>query len=175
MSPRPIPSIPVILMTAFGSEELAVKSAADRRGELRAEAEPRSRFGRHGQERLGSRPARHATRAMLGSMTRLESDYVLSNTLEGLDALIGHVKDQLRQMRLFGEHDILRIGTALYESLVNGIEHGNLELRSEQRELPHQEYRRLFEERSLSRTFSQSAHLYECGADSRFGNVCGPR
>jgi anti-sigma regulatory factor (Ser/Thr protein kinase) len=79
--------------------------------------------------------------------------------LEGLEAFIGHIKDQLRQIRLFGEHDILRIGTALYEALVNAIEHGNLELRSDQRELPNQEYRRLFEERSLRAPY-RSRHVY---------------
>ncbi len=153
------PSLPVILMTAFGSEELAVKALQIGA----ASYVPKQNLARDligtVKNILAVARAKHATRAMLGSMTRLESDYVLSNTLEGLDALIGHVKDQLRQMRLFGEHDILRIGTALYESLVNAIEHGNLELRSEDRELPHHDYRRLFEERSLRAPF-RSRHVY---------------
>jgi anti-sigma regulatory factor (Ser/Thr protein kinase) len=95
----------------------------------------------------------------LGSMTRLESEFVLGNTLEGLDALIGYTKDQLRLLRLFGEHDIMRVGTALYEALVNAIEHGNLEMRSEQRELPHREYRNLLDERGVHAPY-RNRHVY---------------
>jgi CheY-like chemotaxis protein/anti-sigma regulatory factor (Ser/Thr protein kinase) len=153
------PAIPIILMTAFGSEELAVKALQIGA----ASYVPKQNLARNlvgtVKNVLAVARAKHATRSMLGSMTRLESDYVLSNTLEGLEALIGHMKDQMRQMRLFGEHDILRIGTALYESLVNAIEHGNLELSSDQRELPHADYRRLFEERSLHARF-RNRHVY---------------
>jgi len=153
------PAIPVILMTAFGSEELAVKALQIGA----ASYVPKQNLARDlvgtVKNVLAVTRAKHATRAILGSMTRLEFDYVLSNALEGLEALIGHTKDQLRQMRLFGEHDILRIGTALYEALVNAIEHGNLELRSDQRELPHQEYRRLFDEQS-QRTPFRNRHVY---------------
>lgn len=153
------PAIPVILMTAFGSEELAVKALQIGA----ASYVPKQNLARDlvgtVKNVLAVTRAKHATRAILGSMTRLEFDYVLSNALEGLEALIGHTKDQLRQMRLFGEHDILRIGTALYEALVNAIEHGNLELRSDQRELPHQEYRRLFDEQSHRAPF-RNRHVY---------------
>lgn len=153
------PMIPVILMTAFGSEELAVTALQIGA----ASYVPKQNLARDlvgtVKNTLAVARARHATRAVLGSMTRLETEYVISNTLEGLEALIGYMKDQLRQMRLFGEHDILRVGTSLYESLVNAIEHGNLEVGSEQRELPHQEYRRLLEEISLRAPF-RNRHVY---------------
>jgi anti-sigma regulatory factor (Ser/Thr protein kinase) len=146
-------------MTAFGSEELAVKALQIGA----ASYVPKQTLARDlvgtVKNVLTVARARHATRAMLGSMTRVEADYVLSNTLEGLDALIGYIKDQLRQMHLFGEHDILRIGTALYEALVNAIEHGNLEMSSAQREMPPAEYRRFVEQRSTTAPF-RSRHVY---------------
>ena len=153
------PSIPIILMTAFGSEELAVKALQIGA----ASYVPKQNLSRDLvttiKNVLAVARAKHASRAMLGSMTRLEAEYVLGNTLEGLDALIGNLKDQLRQMRLFGEHDILRVGTAMYEALVNAIEHGNLEVESNHRDLPHLEYRKLLEERSVRAPF-RSRHVY---------------
>jgi CheY-like chemotaxis protein/anti-sigma regulatory factor (Ser/Thr protein kinase) len=153
------PSVPIILMTAFGSEELAVKALQIGA----ASYVPKQNLARDligtVKNVLAVARARHATRAMLGSMTRLESEYVLSNSLEGLDALIGYVKDQLRHMYLFGEHDILRIGTSLYESIVNAIEHGNLELNSQHRELSSNDYRRLFEQRGLASPY-RTRHVY---------------
>ena len=153
------PAIPIILMTAFGSEELAVKALQIGA----ASYVPKQNLARDlvgtVKNVLAVARARHATRAMLGSMIRLESEYVLSNSLEGLDALIGYVKEQLRHMYLFGEHDILRIGTALYESMVNAIEHGNLELGSQHRELPSNEYRKLFEQRGLTSPY-RARHVY---------------
>jgi len=160
------PAIPVILMTAFGSEELAVKALQIGA----ASYVPKQNLARDlvgtVKNVLAVARARHATRAMLGSLTRIESDYVLSNTLEGLDSLLGQIKEQMRQMKVFGEHEILRIGTALYESLVNAIEHGNLELKSADRELPHQDYRRLFEERSQKSPY-RSRHVYLTSSLSR--------
>jgi len=153
------PAIPVILMTAFGSEEVAVKALQIGA----ASYVPKQNMARDlvgtVKNVLAVARAKHATRAMLGSMMRVESDYVLSNTLEGLDALIGYIKDQIRQMHLFGEHDNLRIGTALYEAIVNAIEHGNLELSSTHRELSSTEYRRLFEQRSLTAPY-RARHVY---------------
>jgi anti-sigma regulatory factor (Ser/Thr protein kinase) len=40
----------------------------------------------------------------------------------------------MSQMRLVDKSGLIRVGTALHEALVNAIEHGNLELRSELRD-----------------------------------------
>lgn len=164
------PMLPVIVMTAFGNEELAVKALqVGAASYVPKQNLPRDLISTV-KNVLAVARAKHVSRAVLGSMTRSETDYVLSNTLEGLDALIGVVKDQLRQFRLFGEHDILRVGTALYESLVNAIEHGNLEVESAQRDMPHTEYRTMLEERSHQSPF-RSRHVYLTAAVSRMAVV----
>jgi CheY-like chemotaxis protein/anti-sigma regulatory factor (Ser/Thr protein kinase) len=153
------PAVPVIVMTAFGSEETAV--VALQKGA--ASYVPKHNIARDLVDTvknvLSVGRAKRETRAMLDSMTRLESRYVLSNTIEGLDALIGYVKEQLRQIRLFGERDILRVGTAVYEALINAIEHGNLELDASQRDTEGPYYRRFVEERSRTSPF-RSRHVY---------------
>lgn len=142
------PWIPVIVMTAYGSEEIAV--IALQIGA--ASYVPKQNLARNlidtVKNVLSVARARRETRAMLDSMTRLESEFVLSNTVEGLDALIGHIKDQLRQIGLFGEREILRVGTAVYEAVVNAIEHGNLELAATQRDIEGPYYRRFVEDRA---------------------------
>ncbi len=153
------PAVPVILMTAFGSEETAVEA-------LRIGAAsyvPKQNLARDlvgtVKSVLAISRAKRESRAILDSMTHLTADYVLSNTVEGLDALIGHIKDLLSQMHLFGEGDLIRVGTALYEALLNAIEHGNLELQSANRELEGSYYRRVLEERNLHAPY-RNRHVY---------------
>lgn len=153
------PTVPVIVMTAFGSESIAV--AALQRGA--ASYVPKQSLNTDlvstVKNVLSVTRMRRETRTMLDSMRRLEAEYVLNNTLEGLDSLIGYLKEQLRFIRLLGEADILRVGTAVYEGLVNGIEHGNLEISSDERETPSGVYRRLVADRAADQRF-RNRHVY---------------
>ena len=153
------PSIPVIVMTAFGSETTAV--TALQRGA--ASYVPKKDLSKDlvstVKNVLSVSRVRRETRTMLDSMRRLEAEYVLNNTLEGLDSLIGYLKEQLRFIRLFGEADILRVGTAVYEGLVNAIEHGNLEIKSSERDKPSGVYRRMIVDRAADPT-SRTRHVY---------------
>ena len=142
------PTIPIIIMTGCGSEEMAVEA-------LRVGATsyiPKSNLPCDlvgtVKSVLSTTGARRHNRTILDSMTQLSAEYVLNNTVYGLDSLISHLKDQVRQMRLFGEGDIIRIGTALYESLINSIEHGNLEMPASEREKQDSYYHRVLEERN---------------------------
>lgn len=143
-------AIPVILMTAFGNEEIAVKALQQGAASYVPKQNLNRELGYTIQSVLAIAQAQREARSIVGSMKRVESEYVLPNSLDGLDALIGHIKDQLRALDLFGDTDLLRVGTALYEALVNAIEHGNLELRSEERDQPSGSYRKLVDERAAS-------------------------
>src|SRR3990167_1715167 len=87
------PTIPVIVMTAFGSEAIAV--AALQRGA--ASYVPKQDLHKDlvstVKNVLSVTRMRRETRTMLDSMHRLEAEYVLGNTLEGLDSLIGYLKE----------------------------------------------------------------------------------
>lgn len=156
---RRYPSVPVVVMTAYGSEETAV--SALRLGA--ASYVPKHNLSRDLVETvknvLSVARARRETLAMLDSMNRLDTQFVLDNTAEGLDALIGYLKEQFRQIRLFGEQDILRVGTAVYEALTNAIEHGNLELSSSDRDDEGPAYRRIVEERARQAPY-RNRHVY---------------
>jgi len=142
------PKIPIITMAELDSETEEV--TAVRQGVARYV--PKSHLARDLEDAvkhvLSGTPSQPQPGANLNSMTALSAEYVLSNTVEGLEPLIGQLKDQWRQVRLFGEADIMRVGTALYESLINAIEHGNLELPAGERQCHDAYYRTVLEQRS---------------------------
>ena len=127
---RDHPAVPVILMTAHGSEDTASQAL-----------------------RLGASsyvPKRHLMRDLIGTVEdvinvteagrnkRLILDclaegslrFVLSNDVTRLPPLIAYFQDVMGQMKLTNQNGLIRIGTAVYEALVNAIEHGNLEVPS---------------------------------------------
>lgn len=142
------PQIPVILMTAHGSEEVAVAA-------LRAGA---SNYV--GKLRLG-RDLAQALEVVLDSMLAArerarvrdfleaqETSYVLDYAPGAIRSLVSHLQDTLRDLHLCDETDLIRVGTALTEALANARDHGNLELDSALREDGGQAYRELGAKRS---------------------------
>lgn len=133
-------SVPVILMTAHGSEEVAVNA-------LRIGAAnyvPKKHLARDLEQTVRNVVAlvmnRRAELQLLESLGYAEFRFVLTNDTCAIRPLIQHIQTQLRQMQIFEDNDIVRISTALQEAVVNAIEHGNLELKSELRELDGEYY-----------------------------------
>ena len=63
----------------------------------------------------------------------------------------------LLQFEICGELDLVRVGTALHEALVNAREHGNLELSSTLREQDDGSYHKLVKQRSEELPFRERA------------------
>jgi CheY-like chemotaxis protein len=122
------PAVPVILMTAVGSEDIAAEAL--RRGA--ASYVPKRRLA----EDLAPTAARvlaasHADRVqhrLLHYQDSLESTFTLPNDLELIGALVQHLLVALRSLPLNDETERLRVGIALEEALRNAYYHGNLEL-----------------------------------------------
>jgi len=122
------PFVPVVLMTAKGSEDIAAEAL--RRGA--ASYVPKKRLA----EDL--RPT--IQRILVGSfedqghsglMHHLESNesvFVLANDLHLIQALVTHLQQLLRCLSLGDETERLRVGVALEEALLNAYYHGNLEM-----------------------------------------------
>jgi len=164
------PAIPVILMTAFGSEDIAVEALQHGAASYVPKQTLQQNLPGTVKSALAIAHAKQEAQSLRESMRQVESEYVLPNSLDGLDKLIGYIKQQLRTLGLFRDTDLLRVGTALYESLVNAIEHGNLELLSEERDQPTSSYRRLVEERAADPAFG-SRHVYLTSQLSHDGAV----
>jgi CheY-like chemotaxis protein len=142
------PGLPVVLMTAFGSEEIAV--AALRAGA--ASYVPK----RHLRKELGD-----AIRVVLDAveavqerdqvrqfLKRSEATFELAYDPAGPRALISYLQDSLTQLNFTDEIGVLQVSTALTEALANAVEHGSLELDSTLREESSEAYYNLGRERA---------------------------
>jgi CheY-like chemotaxis protein/anti-sigma regulatory factor (Ser/Thr protein kinase) len=141
------PLVPVILMTAFGSEEIAIQAL--QKGA--ASYVPKSNLAKDLAETLESvlsvaQADRHQQR-LLECLTSSESHFLLDNDASLIPPLIGYLQENLTRMKLCDEIGRIRVSVALQEALVNAIYHGNLEVSSTVREEDDKEYQRLIDER----------------------------
>jgi len=147
------PLLPVVLMTAHGSEEVALQAL--RHGA--ASYVPKRSLSRDLAETLEQVVAAARTslshQRLLASMTRTESEFSLENDPTLVPALVTLLQETLSGVGLCGESDRVRISIALSEALTNAMYHGNLELRSELRETDEKQYYRLGAERRIQPPF----------------------
>ena len=128
------PLIPVILMSAHGSEEIAAEAL--QRGA--ASYVPKRRMARDMVRTVGhvlsvageARPQRR----MPDCWTRSESHFVLENDVSLIPNLVGYFAENAARMRLCDGTGLIRVNVALSEALSNAVLHGNLELDSALRE-----------------------------------------
>ena len=140
------PRVPIVLMTAFGSEETAVAALKAGAASYVPKRNLASDLTSTVQVVLGVARVRREQAQVLDSLEETQSRFCLSNDGTQLQPLIEHLQRELRDVDFCPEGELIRVGTALYEALHNAIEHGNLELSSESREAPG-EHLRLINER----------------------------
>jgi CheY-like chemotaxis protein len=126
------PLVPVILMTAHGSEDIAVQALA----QGAASYVPKSNLARDLIDTLEhvlsiARAGRRHGR-VVQCMTRCEMDFEIENDPALVPALVDMLQEQVSKVRLCDETGRIRVGIALEESLLNAVYHGNLELTSEE-------------------------------------------
>lgn len=132
---RDFPLIPVIIMTAVGTEETAVQAL--KRGAASYVTKRRLAQDLLETVRMVLQAAdeeRNVSRLLVHRTQQAEFKYVLENELPLLAASVTHMQQTMRAMGLFDESERLRIGVALEEVLLNAMFHGNLELSSSLRE-----------------------------------------
>ncbi len=141
------PLVPVILMTAHGSEDLAIEA-------LRSGAAsyvPKKSLARDLAETLdGVLAASQSNRReslVLDCLLRHETHYRLDNDVALVAPLVGHLEHQVERLRLCEPSGLVLVGVALHEALTNAILHGNLGVRSELRETDEKEYYRQIADR----------------------------
>lgn len=134
-------TVPIILMTAHGSEQIAADAlflgATDYvpKEKVAADLCPAVArvlalaAGMSGERRLGQ------------SLTFEETHYQIDNEALLIPPLVDHLQQTACQLNLVEDADRLRFAKAIYEAVHNAIYHGNLELSAaevaEARESPH--------------------------------------
>ena len=124
------PLIPVILMTAHGSESIAIQAL-----QLgAANYVPKKTLARELLETLDKvltvSAVDRSRQRVLGGLTRRESSFCLENDPALVSPLIALLQEDSLGMDLWDETGRMRVGIALEESILNALYHGNLEVSS---------------------------------------------
>jgi len=141
------PAVPVVLMTAHGSEEIAV--AALRRGA--ASYVPKDELAT-GLPRTVARLL-ELTRAaappeqVLACLDSSECRFVLPNDIDLVAPVVSYLRAELARLGHSDPTLSMQVGVALDEAIGNAIHHGNLEVSSRLREQGMETYLRAIEER----------------------------
>ncbi len=141
------PHLPVILMTAHGSEDVAIQALQNGA----ASYVPKKFLARDLAETLDqivstSHVNRNQQR-ILDSLVHHETRFVLENDTSLVAPLVGHLEQTLERMKACEPSGMILVGVALHEAFTNAILHGNLELDSTLRETDEKHYYRLAVER----------------------------
>lgn len=144
---REYPSVPVVLMTAHGSFDIAV--AALERGA--ASYVPKANLAqdllRTVEEILALTHSDRGRQAVLGCLSRAEYSFALANDPALIPPLVGWLGDDLQWAEVCDEAGQLRVAVAIREALVCAMEHGNLEAPTALKLTDEAEYQRLVAER----------------------------
>ena len=127
------PLLPTILVTSQGSEEIAVKALQRGAASYVPKRLLEQELANTVERVLSVSLKQVDRRRLLQRMKHSESAFVLENDPKFIPTLIGYLQEGVAQMGLCDESDLLRIGIALDEALVNALYHGNLEVSSDLR------------------------------------------
>ena len=139
------PLTPVVLMTAAGSESIAVQAIEMGAASYVPKKELANELVATVSRLLGTAAEQRIQRRLLNYLS--EVTYVLQNDLELLSALSTDLRQTLQQLRLFDESQCLRFANAVDEALTNAYFHGNLEISSKLRDEDANAYYELAEQR----------------------------
>ena len=141
------PTVPVILMTSQGSEEIAVQALL----QGAASYVPKrglAHFLVETIQKVLTVSSRGRTQSrLMGCMTRNESTFLLDNDPTLFGPMILYLQEGAMQMGLWNDADRTRVGVALEEALTNALYHGNMEVGSELREQDLNHYYEMIESR----------------------------
>lgn len=125
---RDHPYLPVILMTAHGSEEIAVQALRRGAASYVAKRNLAAELVSTVENVLAVARLDRREQQLLSCLTATESHFELDNDVAKVPALVGHIEQSLGRMRLCDETGRIQVAVALREALVNAIVHGNLEV-----------------------------------------------
>lgn len=125
------PLVPVVLMTSYGSEEIAVRAL--QRGA--ASYIPKSRLADDllstVEMVLGVARANRRHQELLGKMTHNRWTFVLDNDPSLIPPLVDFFQHHIAALGLCDGTGRIRVGIALEEALLNALYHGNLDVSAE--------------------------------------------
>ena len=144
---REYPRVPVILMTAHGSEETAAEALREGAASYVPKQNLPSDLPLTVERVLAAAAEDQLKRVLWGCLTRWECCFVLGNDPDLVRPCVRYLQECLIPLGLCGEGARTRVGIAIEEALINALYHGNLGIGSEVREQGLEVYTTLAEER----------------------------
>jgi CheY-like chemotaxis protein len=163
---REHPLVPVILMTAYGSDEIAVQALQKGAASYVPKRQLAEELAGTVESVLDVARTHRAERRMLECLTQVESRFQFDNDPGLIPPLISHLESGLRRMRLCDDTDMIRVAISIREAIINAMEHGNLEADSQLRERDDRSYRELLEERRKQKPYCER-RVYLTARESR--------
>jgi CheY-like chemotaxis protein len=145
------PLIPVILMTAVGSEDIAVRALESGAASYVPKKYLASILRETVIRVLAASAENRSQTRLMHCMT--ETSFVLENDLELLSSLVSHLRQVIQQQHVCNESDAIRVATGLDEALLNAYYHGNLEVDSELKAENHNRFHELAEKHRQERPY----------------------
>jgi len=126
------PSIPTILMTANGSDELAVRALEEGAAAYVPKAKLDEMLLGTLEQVLGLMRADRNYSNLIDCLNQNQFDFSLPNDPALIEPLVDLMQQMLSGMKLCDTVERVRVGMALEHALANAMFHGNLELNREQ-------------------------------------------
>lgn len=142
------PMIPVVLMTAAGSEEIAVKALSIGAASYVSKRSLAADLCDTVANVLEISNEHRTQYRVLQRQLRWESEFVVENDMKLVMGLAGHLMQGMRGMGICDSAEEVRVGVALAEALLNAYYHGNLDVPSSLREESSDEFYELAKKRS---------------------------
>jgi CheY-like chemotaxis protein len=165
------PYLPTVLMTAHGSEEIAMRALQRGAASYVRKQDLARRLNDTVDEVLALTAGKRQQQRLWPAWQHTEFHFCLENNPSLIHALVAHLRHYLSSLAYHDEMTFIRMGVALHEALANAMFHGNLELDSGIRGDHSGEYYRLAEERRNQQPYAnRRVHvtLRENGRESKY-------
>lgn len=149
------PLVPVILMTAQGSEQIAVQALRTGASSYVPKTSLSSDLYETVEQVLAVSKADRAQARLMRRLKHQSVEFELENDPDLISTMVQYLQDATLGMGVCGESDRVRMGVALQEALVNACFHGNLEVSSSLREVDHHAYYDLARQRADQAPYRQ--------------------
>lgn len=120
--------IPVILMTSQGTDAIAIEALEDGAAGYVPKSQVSLRLVDEIAQVLHVSQVNRSYERLLGSLTRTEFAFQLSNDVELIDPLVDLLLQMMAGMRLCDSTGRVRVGLAIEHALLNALYRGNLEI-----------------------------------------------
>src|SRR5262249_54131162 len=141
------PLVPVILITAHGSEEIAVQALRSGAASYVPKQNLAGELVKTVESVLNLADSYRRRHHLRQRLTRMESQFALENDRALIPPLVAELTENLTFMGLCDEAERMRVTVALGEALDNAMIHGNLDISAEERDRDEKAYQRLIAER----------------------------